>query len=153
MELKLNRVGKQHTYTIGKLFIDGVYFCDTMEDKDRGLDQSTPISTIEKVKVPSQTAIPTGLYKVAMNQVSPRLSNKNMYKGINGKLPRLIDVPGFDGILIHVGNTDKDSSGCILVGFNKVKGQVINSRDTFFKLYAKLKEASDRGEKITIRIQ
>ena len=153
MELKLNRVGKQYTYTIGKLFIDGVYFCDTMEDKDRGLDQSTPISTIEKVKVPSQTAIPTGLYKVAMNQVSPRLSKKDMYKGIGGKLPRLIDVPGFDGVLIHVGNTDKDSSGCILVGFNKVKGQVINSRDTFFKLYAKLKEASDRGEKITIRIQ
>ena len=153
MELKLNRVSKQYTYTIGKLFIDGVYFCDTMEDKDRGLDQSTPISTIEKVKVPSQTAIPTGLYKVAMNQVSPRLSKKDMYKGISGKLPRLIDVPGFDGVLIHVGNTDKDSSGCILVGFNKVKGQVINSRDTFFKLYAKLKEASDRGEKITIRIQ
>ena len=69
MELKLNRVGKQYTYTIGKLFIDGVYFCDTMEDKDRGLSQTTPITTIEKIKVPSQTAIPTGLYKVAMNQV------------------------------------------------------------------------------------
>ena len=143
MELKLNRVGKQYTYTIGKLFIDGVYFCDTMEDKDRGLDQSTPISTIEKIKVPSQTAIPTGLYKVAMNQVSPRLSKKDMYKGIDGKLPRLIDVPGFDGVLIHPGNTSSDTSGCILVGQNKIKGKVVNSVSTFDKLMNELLKDND----------
>ena len=143
MELKLNRVGKQYTYTIGKLFIDGVYFCDTMEDKDRGLSQTTPITTIEKIKVPSQTAIPTGLYKVAMNQVSPRLSKKDMYKGIDGKLPRLIDVPGFDGVLIHPGNTSSDTSGCILVGQNKIKGKVVNSVSTFDKLMNELLKDND----------
>lgn len=153
MELKLNRVGKQDTYTIGKLFIDGVYFCDTMEDKDRGLSSTTPISTIEKLKVHGQTAIPMGVYTVDMNQVSPRLSQKDMYKVIGGKVPRLLNVPGFDGVLIHVGNTAEDTLGCILVGYNKVKGQVINSKDTFFKLYPRLKQASDKGEKITIRIQ
>ncbi len=153
MKISVNRVYKQYSYTIGKLYIDGKFFCNTLEDKDRGLTQSTPLEEIAKIKIPSQTAIPAGIYRVILSQVSPRFSKKDMYKGIDGKLPRLIDVPGFDGVLIHVGNTDKDSSGCILVGFNKVKGQVINSRDTFFKLYAKLKEASDRGEKITIRIQ
>lgn len=153
MELNLNRISKKSTYTVGKLSINGTYFCDTMEDADRGLNQFTPISIIQKTKVQSQTAIPTGLYQITLDQVSPRLSKKEMYKSISGKLPRLLNVPGFDGILIHVGNTDKDSSGCILVGFNKVKGQVINSKDTFFKLYTKLKEASDKGEQITIKIQ
>lgn len=153
MKIKINRVGKEYTYTIGKLFIDGVYFCDTIEDKDRGLDQSTPLSTIEKLKIPSQTAIPTGTYKVAMNFVSPRFSKKAMYDSISGRLPRLLDVPGFDGVLIHIGNTAKDTDGCILVGYNKVKGQVLDSKNTFFKLYAKLKEASDKNEQITITIQ
>ena len=153
MELRLNRISRRETYTIGKLYINGTYFCDTIEDKDRGLAQSTPISTIEKIKVHGTTAIPTGLYEVAMNQVSPRLSQKEMYKGIGGKVPRLLNVPGFDGVLIHVGNTDEDTLGCILVGYNKVKGQVVNSRDTFFKLYPILKAASDKGEKITIKIQ
>lgn len=153
MELKLIRISKQDTYTIGKLYIDGVYFCDTIEDKDRGLSQTTPITTIEQLKVHGQTAIPTGVYTVDMNQVSPRLSQKDMYKPIGGKVPRLLNVPGFDGVLIHVGNTAEDTLGCILVGYNKVKGQVINSRDTFFKLYPKLKQVTDKGQKITIKIQ
>ena len=153
MKIKINRVSKEYTYTIGKLSIDGVYFCDTIEDKDRGLNQSTPLSTIEKIKVPSQTAIPAGTYKVAMNFVSPRFSKKAMYNSIQGKVPRLLDVPGFDGVLIHIGNTSQDTDGCILVGYNKVKGQVLDSRNTFFKLYAKLKEAADKGEQITVTIQ
>lgn len=153
MKLKLKRISKQYTYTIGQLFINGVYFCDTIEDKDRGLDQSNPISIIDNIKVPSQTAIPTGIYKVSMNTISPRLSQKDMYKTINGKVPRLLDVPGFDGVLIHIGNTNKDTSGCILVGQNKVKGQVINSKVTFFKLYKQLEDAVANHEQIIITIQ
>ena len=64
-----------------------------------------------------------------------------------------MNVPGYDGILIHPGNTNKDTRGCLLVGENKVVGKVINSKDTFQKLYPKLKAASDRGERITITIK
>lgn len=155
MKLTLKRIAKRPTYTIGKLYIDGVYFCDTCEDKDRGLTQSTPLSSIRKVKVPSETAIPTGTYKVAMNVVSPRFSKKAYYKNNcnGGRVPRLLNVPGFDGVLIHIGNTAKDSAGCILVGKNSQVGKVLNSTVTFSNLYKKLKAASDKGEAITITIQ
>ena len=153
MKLNLKRIAKLATYTIGKLSIDGVYFCDTLEDVYRGLDQSMSIEKVNEIKVKGQTAIPSGTYKVAMNFVSPRFSKKAMYDSISGRLPRLLDVPGFDGVLMHIGNTVKDTDGCILVGYNKVKGQVLDSKNTFFKLYAKLKEASDKNEQITITIQ
>lgn len=156
MKLTLKRIAKRPTYTIGKLYIDGVYFCDTCEDKDRGLTQSTPLSSIRKVKVPSETAIPTGTYKIAMNVVSPRFSKKAYYKNNcnGGRVPRLLNVPGFDGVLIHIGNTaNPDSAGCILVGKNSQVGKVLNSTVTFSNLYKKLKAASDKGEAITITIQ
>ncbi|MDR2025953.1 MAG: DUF5675 family protein [Prevotellaceae bacterium] len=101
----------------GEVSTGEVYFCDTLEDVDRGLTQSMPLDEIRKIKIPHETAIPTGVYKVIVN-MSP--AKKRM-------LPRLLDVPGFSGILIHRGNTKSDSSGCILVGENKVKGKVINS--------------------------
>lgn len=153
MKISVNRDYKQYSYTIGKLYIDGKFFCNTLEDKDRGLTQSTPLEEIAKIKIPSQTAIPAGIYRVILNQVSPRFSKSDKYKSIGGKLPRLLDVPGSEGVLIHIGNTEKDTAGCILVGQNKVKGQVVNSTETFFKLYHILKEASDRGEIITIDIK
>lgn len=153
MKIKVDRAYKQYSYTIGKLYIDGKFFCNTLEDKDRGLTQSTPLEEIAKIKIPSQTAIPAGIYRVILSQVSPRFSKSDKYKSIGGKLPRLLDVPGSDGVLIHIGNTEKDTAGCILVGKNKVKGQVVNSTETFFKLYPILKEASDRGEIITIDIK
>lgn len=152
MKIKIDRTYRKYSYTIGKLFIDGKFFCNTLEDKDRGLRQSTPLSDIEKIKVPSQTAIPTGIYRVILNQVSPRFSQVEVYKSIDGKLPRLLDVPGFDGVLIHAGNTDKDTAGCILVGENKEKGKVLNSRIIFFKLYSLMKDAIKRGEVITLEI-
>ena len=133
MKLLLKRVAKRDTYTIGKLYIDGQYFCDTIEDKDRGLKQSTPISTIKNTKIQNKTAIPTGTYNVTLNVISPRFSKKDFYiKNANkGRVPRILNVPGFDGILIHVGNTAEDSSGCILVGKNKKVGMVLESKDTF----------------------
>jgi len=133
MKLLLKRVAKRDTYTIGKLYIDGQYFCDTIEDKDRGLKQSTPLSTIKNTKIQNKTAIPTGTYNVTLNVISPRFSKKDFYvkNANNGRVPRILNVPGFDGILIHVGNTAEDSAGCILVGKNKKVGMVLESKDTF----------------------
>lgn len=149
MKLKLHRHFKGNEYTIGKLYIDGEYFCDTIEDVDRGLFQNMPLQQLKEKKVKHQTAIPTGSYKITLDIQSPKFSQKSQYDFCEGYLPRLIDVPAFEGILIHIGNKAGDSSGCILVGENKVKGQVINSTNTFKKLYEKLKEAT---EEITIDI-
>ena len=153
MELTLNRIYKGPSYTIGKLYIDDKYFCDTLEDTDRGLTDKMTLTEILKIKKPSETAIPSGTYSVTLDVVSPRFSTKTFYKQVcNGKLPRLLNVKGFDGVLIHSGNTEKDSSGCILVGQNKVKGKVINSQETFKKLYKVLKESWDKDKSITINI-
>lgn len=149
MKLKLHRTFKGETYTIGKLYVDGEYFCDTIEDKDRGLFQNMPLQQIKEKKIKYQTAIPTGTYKVTLSVQSPKFSQKEQYNFCNGYLPRLIDVPGFEGVLIHIGNTAEHSGGCILVGENKVKGKVINSTTTFKKLYEVLKSATDE---ITIDI-
>lgn len=137
MKLLLKRIAKRPTYTIGKLYIDGKYFCDTLEDTDRGINQNDSITKIKSVKIQHKTAIPTGTYKVAMNIVSPRYSNYSKYKYVKpfgAKMPRVLNVPGFEGILIHPGNTPGDTSGCLLVGQNKVVGKVINSQATWINL-------------------
>ncbi len=107
MKLTLKRIALKPAYTIGKLYIDGQYFCDTLEDTVRA----------PGIKVPGQTAVSAGTYKVQVTP-SPRFKRN---------LPRLFDVPNFEGVLIHRGNTAADSSGCILVGENKEIGKVINS--------------------------
>ena len=154
MNLTLKRIAKRPTYTIGRLYIDGVKFCDTIEDTDRGLKQDTPLEDIKKKKVYAKTAIPAGTYEVTMNIVSPRLSKKVFYRQNcnGGRVPRLLNVPGFDGVLIHVGNTAADSAGCILVGNNSMVGKVLNSKTTFLKLYKLLDTAARKGEKIIITI-
>lgn len=153
MRIKVERKWKKDTYTIGRLYIDGVYFCNTLEDKDRGLKQTDNISVIRRIKVYGKTAIPAGTYNVQMNVISPKYAGISWYqKTCRGRMPRLEDVPGFEGILIHPGNTEADSFGCILVGKNTVVGQVTSSRDTFAALYKKMRSAADRGEKITIEI-
>lgn len=139
MKLKLIRKYKKVGYTIGKLYIDGEYFCDTLEDQDRDLDDSMSEGIIKSKKIYGQTAIPTGTYFIDMNTVSPRFKNRNWAKPYNGKIPRLIAVKGFDGVLIHVGNIAADTLGCILVGQNKAVGQVVNSTIVFNKLMQKLK--------------
>ena len=150
MELLLKRIAKKETYTIGKLYVDGKYIADTLEDKDRGLRQDMSLEEIKKIKVYGQTAIPTGTYKIDMNTVSPKFKNRSWAKPWEGKLPRLRDVPGYEGVLLHVGNQAQDSLGCVLVGQNKVKGQVINSTATFSKLMSILLKDRDN---ITITIE
>lgn len=153
MELIVDRKWKKQSYTISNLIIDNKVFCQVLEDADRGLDDSMSLAKIRELKKPSITAIPRGTYEVTLDVYSPKFGSKSFYKEVcNGKLPRLLNVKGFEGILIHAGNTDKDTAGCLLVGVNKVKGQVINSRETFRELYKLLKDVHDKGEKITIKI-
>ena len=160
MELKLIRTAKKPKYTIGHLYRrdrengEWVFVCDTIEDRDRGLDQSMSEANIAKIKVKHQTAIPTGRYEIDMNTVSATFSKKATYKEFcQGKVPRLKYVKGFSGILIHSGTDQDSSSGCIIVGENKVVGKVINSWATFKRVYSLLKAAANRGEKITLTIQ
>ena len=153
MELELRRIARRDTYTIGHLSIDGAYFCDTCEDRDRGLRQDLPTSVNQAKKIRGQTAIPTGRYRVSLGVKSPKYSKKKQYAACNGYLPRLINVPAFDGILIHIGNTAADSEGCILVGRNKKVGMVTNSVVTFWGLYDRLQTADRRGEQIYITVK
>ena len=153
MELELRRIARRDTYTIGRLYIDGKYFCDTCEDKDRGLRQDLPVSVNQARKVRGQTAIPTGRYRVTLGVKSPKYSKKKQYAACNGYVPRLINVPAFDGILIHIGNTAADSEGCILVGRNKKVGMVLESTNTFWQLYDRLQQADGRGEQIYITVK
>lgn len=153
MELIVDRKWKRQSYTISNLTIDGKWFCNVLEDTDRGLDDSMSLAKIKELKKPSITAIPKGTYEITLDVISPRFCTKTFYKQVcDGKLPRLLNVKGFEGILIHAGNTDKNTDGCLLVGQNKVKGQVINSQATFKELYKLLKDKHDKGEKITIKI-
>ena len=153
MKLKIDRKWRKSTYTVGILYVDGVRFCETLEDKDRGLFQGDTLSQSKSLKVYGETAIPIGTYTVAMDVPSPKYSAVAWYKDLCvGKMPRLLDVPGFEGILIHPGNTALDSYGCILVGRNTKVGMVTESKATFKKLYKKMRAAHDRGEKITITI-
>lgn len=132
MKLLLDRKYKKATYTIGRLYVNGEFLCNTLEDKDRGLSDEDSLDKIKKIKVPSETAIPTGTYKITLNVVSPSFSKKAYYKNFcGGRLPRLLGVKGFEGILIHKGNSDKDSAGCILVGDNTMVGKVLNSQNRF----------------------
>lgn len=141
MKLKLKRIFKGDKYTIGKLYIDGVYYCDTLEDTDRGLTSSMSEEEIKKLKVYSMTAIPTGIYKIEVT-FSPRFKKK---------MPVLIGVKGFSGIRIHSGNDETHTSGCILCGFNKEKGKVINSKIVTSKVYALIENAINNNEvEITI---
>lgn len=154
MKILVERKWKKDTYTIGKLYINGVYFCNTLEDKDRGLKQKDPLSFIRTKKVYGETAIPTGIYRITMDVVSPKYSAVSWYYNLcKGRMPRLLNVPGFEGILIHPGNTALDTYGCILVGKNTVVGKVTDSKNTFAKLYKQMKAARDKNEEITIEIK
>lgn len=142
MNITLNRIAKKPKYTIGKLYIDGEYFCDTIEDTDRGLIQTMTDAQVKSKKVYGQTAIPTGTYRVI-------ISYSNKFKR---QMPLLLNVPGFLGIRIHSGNTEKDTEGCLIVGKNKVVGKVIESKDTYNKLFSILCEANKKEAiKITIK--
>ena len=132
MKLYLKRFAFNDEYTIGRLYIDGAHFCHTLEPKERDL-------SIES-KVMGKTAIPKGTYRIELRH-SPRFGRL---------LPRLINVPFFEGVLIHRGNTAKDTEGCILVGENTKPAQVLNSAHYEKKLVELTQKATDT---VTITIE
>lgn len=154
MKLLLDRKWKKDTYTIGNLYIDGVWFSNTLEDKDRGLKDSMSLSQIKSLKQPKITAIPTGTYKVTLDVISPKFGKIPFYKDINnGKVPRLLNVKGYDGILIHVMDGAKGaelSEGCIGIGRNLIKGGLLQGKEYYTKLYNML--LKDKNN-ITIEIK
>lgn len=141
MKLTLKRIALRPTYTIGKLYIDDVYFCDTIEDTVRDLNKNGKFDNGEK-KIHSKTAIPYGTYEIKWTY-SPRFKKYT---------PQLMNVPSFEGIRIHAGNTSADTEGCLVLGKNKQVGKVLNSRDTINKFYPIIKEACSNG-KVTIEIK
>ena len=146
MELLLKRIARKNGYTIGKLHVNGKHICDTIEDQDRFF--------YGKPKMKGETAIPCGRYEITQNVFSNRFGSKTFYKNLcNGYLPRLLNVPQFEGVLIHCGNSSADTEGCILVGLNKVVGKVVDSQKTFTKLMKDyLLPAKRKGEKVYITI-
>lgn len=154
MKITVDRKWKKDKYTIGNLYIDGVFFSNTLEDTDRGLKDSMSLEEIKKLKKPKITAIPTGTYNVTLNVVSPKFSKYDFYKNINGgRVPRILNVKGFDGILIHVMDGPKGadlSEGCIGIGRNLIKGGLLQGKEYYKKLYDIIKGAKDN---ITIEIK
>ena len=148
MELILKRIAKRKTYTIGRLYIreqivdeystgyEDRYFCDTLEPTWRDYEHGA-------YKVKGRSAIPEGRYAVVISW-SPKLK---------AWLPILLGVPKFEGIRIHAGNTARDTEGCILVGKNKLVGQVVDSRIWLHRLKQKIVEAKDRGEAVWITVK
>lgn len=141
MKLTLKRIALRSTYTIGRLYVDGNYFCDTLEDTVRDLNKNGKFDNGEK-KVYAKTAIPYGTYEIKWTY-SPRFKKYT---------PQLMNVPSFAGIRIHAGSTPADTAGCLLLGENKKVGMVLNSRATINKFYPLIKEACSNG-KVTIEIK
>ena len=148
MELVLTRIAKRKAYTIGRLAIKREeneefrtyevedYFCDTLEPTWRDYKNGGH-------KIKGRSAIPEGRYAVVISY-SPKLEQW---------LPILLGVPMFSGIRIHAGNTSNDTEGCILVGKNKIVGQLVDSRIWLHRLKKKIVEAKDRGEAVWITVK
>lgn len=141
MKLTLKRIALRSTYTIGKLYVDDEYFCDTLEDTVRDTNKSGKFDNGEQ-KIKGKTAIPYGTYEIKWTY-SPRFKKYT---------PQLMNVPSFEGIRVHAGNTSADTEGCLILGENKQVGKVLNSRATINKFYPIIKEACSNG-KVTIEIK
>lgn len=154
LELILNRIATKDDYTIGNLYVNGKYFCDTLESVDRGLDRKMPLNELLKIKVYGKTAIPIGRYRITMNYRSPKFSKIDYYREFcGGYMPRLLGVPGFEGVLIHRGNRENATEGCLLVGDNTSRGGLSNSKGQWERLMRDyLIPAKEKGTSIIITI-
>ena len=142
LNLKLERKWKKEKYTIGNLFINGVFFSNVLEDTTRGLRQDMTPEEIQKIKIHGQTAIPSGRYEIRVT-LSARFRRQ---------LPILLNVPGYAGVRIHPGNNDANTEGCLLPGKNDRVGQVSNSRATMAALQKQIEEAIYQNSKVYIEI-
>lgn len=141
-------------YTIGRLRIDGNKVCDILEPADRGLTSDMPLNKLKRLKVKGKTAIPTGRYRIDMTTVSTRFKYRSWARPYGGILPRLLNVPFYSGVLMHVGNDENDTDGCQLTGYNKVKGKVVDSVKAFnLLMQGYLLPAVERGEEIWIDVK
>lgn len=153
LQLTLTRIATNDRYTIGRLKIGRKPFCDILEPADRGLSSDMPLNKIKRIKVHGKTAIPTGRYRIDMKTVSPRFKNRAWAKPFGGILPRLLDVPFYSGVCMHVGNDENDTEGCLLTGYNKVEGKVVDSVKAFnLLMQGYLLPADERGEEIWIEV-
>ena len=156
MEIVVDRRYRKESYTIGRMLINGQFFCNTLEPPVRDLNENGVFDCGE-TKIEGNSAIPFGRYEVTLDVKSPKYSNFTKYPWAqlyDGYLPRLVDVPHFEGVLIHVGNTVKDSAACLLVGKNTERGKVTSSTLTFCSLMNEhLLPAKKRGETIYITIE
>ena len=134
MVIKVERKYKKKEYTIGSLSINGQWICDTLEPRC--------INWTWEEKIPGKTAIPEGTYRICVKRSSKFMRN----------MPYLEDVPHFDGVMIHTGNFPKHTEGCILVGYNTVRGLVLKSRDAFNKIMERIDYALEVGKDIIIKI-
>ena len=141
MKLTVERRYRKPDYTIGILKIDGSYFCEILED------------AVRPEKIYGKTAIPAGKYIIDMDTVSARFKNRKWAKPYDGKLPRLLNVPGYSGVLIHPGNRPEDTDGCLLPGNNRAKGMVLDSQVRFHQLMKEyLIPAHNAGDEISIEL-
>ena len=155
MKIKVQRKARKATYTVGKVYIDGTPFCDSLEDTDRGATQVMPFvstggnkgywvrhSNTSIDKVPSKTAIPTGRYD-ACSYYWPKFKSY---------VVQLLRVPGFTGILLHNGMTADNSEGCILLGKNNIVGRLDGNRIYMDAIVARVMAAEHRGEKVEVEV-
>ena len=127
----LDRKWRKETYTIGRLYVNGEFLCNTIEDVDRKLNQNMSATEIQKIKVMAETAIPTGTYAMRVT-MSPKFKRE---------LVEIVNVPAFSGIRIHRGNTAEDSAGCVIVGENTSKGRLTNSTKYELQITEMVKKA------------
>lgn len=142
MKLELYRKYRKNGYTIGLLYADGKFVCNTLEDTDRGLTSAMSERQIASIKVKGKTAIPTGIYPIIVTY-SPRFKKQ---------MPLLCNIQNFEGVRIHSGNTANDTEGCILCGKNTEVGKVTSSRIWTEKVYELINNAIRKRESVTIEI-
>lgn len=140
MKIELHRKYRKNGYTIGLLYINGQFVCNTLEDTDRGLTSAMSVNDIAAVKVKGKTAIPTGSYPVIMSY-SPRFKKQ---------MPLVCGVKGFEGIRIHSGNSAEDTEGCILCGKNTEVGRITSSKMWTEKVYEYIRGGLKQGVTIDI---
>ena len=159
MKLRLRRIALRDTYTIGKLEVfhwgEWLWIADTLEDKVRDLNKNGVFDNGES-KVYSETAIPYGTYEITLDIKSPKFSKYEFYqRHCGGYLPRLLNVPHFEGILLHCAEGPKGAKlvqGCIGIGENTIVGGLTKCKQTFVKVYELLQKAKLKGDKIWIEI-
>ena len=143
MEIKLIRKYYQAKYTIGRLYVNNRFFSDCLEPPSQHLTERCSMDTIQNAKNKVYRAIPTGRYRILITR-SRRFGRW---------LPLLMNVKGFEGIRIHAGNKPEDTRGCILPGFNRRKGYVLDSTRCVLTLVKMMTEAMEKGEKVFVTVK